>query len=108
MHGVDPFITHKLSSGNAIVLDNQEDLPKSTDYVFHFIGDDEVVGTEEVTDYYYATHFGWEPSVSIYEITSNRYWRPVQNLVKVKVTITSGNATIYYYRLDPLTVTLIQ
>lgn len=105
LNGVDPFKDFTLTAGQSITLDNQADGPKNEDYVFHTQSYQEVTGTETVTDYYWNTKFGWDITENIYDLKGVvQYWRPINTLEKVKISITSGKAVVYFYRLDPITV----
>lgn len=105
MNGVDPFIDLTLKAGDSKTFDYQIDLPKTSDVVIHAFSNNIVTGTEAVTDYYWNTHMGWELSTNVYELNGKiNFWRPLANLVKDKISITSGELTIYYYRLADLAV----
>lgn len=105
MNGNDPFVTYRISSGNSLTFDNKVDKPKTTPYTIYCYSNDNIIGTETVTDYYYSTHFGWEPGINIYDLNGKqRFWRPINNLSKCTISITSGELIVYHYRLDPITV----
>lgn len=105
LNGIDPFINLTLNAGDTKTFDNQVDNQKSDSSKLYLVSNGPVSLTEEVTDYYWQTHFGWELREERYELNGiAKFWRPIGQLVKNKISITSGELLIYYYRLDEFAI----
>ncbi|MDQ0359861.1 carboxypeptidase regulatory-like domain-containing protein [Breznakia pachnodae] len=106
MNGVDPFIDYVIAAGESKTFDNQVDMPKNQSYSIGYTSNGAVLGSEEVTDYYYNTHFGHSMLISTYEVNGENilFSRGINNLEKVKLSVTSGELHVYFYRLDEINV----
>lgn len=102
LNGIEPLIAYELSAGQTKTFDNQND---NFDSFRYYVYSDDVVYEETREDYYYTNHFGWEPSIDVYEESGKQnYWSFIKGLERRTFEIKSGTLTIFYYRLDDLTV----
>ncbi len=102
MNGIDPFIAYTIEAGQTLTFDNQQDTMGSAYY--NVISKD--VDCEEViVSYYMATHFGWDVDTSTNQLKGEQnFWSSIGGLSKKTFTVKSGSLTVYYYRLENLTV----